>query len=104
MSKGTWKAVERSIAKLFDGTRNPITGRVRDQGLPDIEHDFFSIEVKHREKGIPSWLIDAMDQAIQSKRTENHIPIVVLHEKGKKYEDSIVLITVSDLLKVYNNA
>lgn len=100
MANKLWKHVEREIAKLFGGTRNPITGRVRDKGLPDIEHDKFSIEVKHRES-LPSWLVDAMDQAIQSKRSPEHIPIVVLHQKGVKYEDSIVLIAVKDLLSFY---
>jgi hypothetical protein len=98
-----WKAVERAVAKYLGGERIPITGRVRDNGLPDIKHDVFSIEVKHRKSAIPDWLLDAMDQAIKSKDTEKHIPIVILHKKGVKYEDSIVLLTLKDLKALYKN-
>lgn len=101
MSRSAWKACERMVARILGGTRNPITGRTRSQGAPDIEHSYFSIEVKHRKDQIPDWLLDAMDQAIQTKRTERHIPIVVLHKKGQKYEDSITLVKLSDLATMY---
>lgn len=52
-----WKNVEREIAKILGGERIPITGRVRDHGLPDIQHKKYSIEVKHR-KVMPKWLSD----------------------------------------------
>lgn len=101
MKNSTWKSVERKIAALFGGTRNPISGRVRSNSIADVDHDLFSIEVKHKKDGIPSWLTDALEQAIMAKKTEGHIPIVVLHKKGTKYEDCPVLIQLSDLITLY---
>ena len=90
-----WKNVERKIADLLNGQRVPITGRTRGSA-PDIEHDEFSIEVKHR-KLFPSWLMDAFDQAIKSRK-ENQIPIVILHQERQKYEDSLIIIRVGDII------
>lgn len=99
--RSTWKSVERAIAREVGGERVPITGRVRDQGKPDIDHDRFSIEVKHR-KALPSWIKDAVDQSEKSNKDGSKVPIVVLHEKNQKYKDSFVLIRLSDLLECCN--
>lgn len=92
-----WKHVERKIAELLGGKRIPITGRARGE-TPDVEHELFSIEVKHREN-LPLWLKDAYEQAVESVE-EDKIPIVILHEKYMKYTDSFVLITIENLIKI----
>ena len=89
----TWKAVERAIAKRLGGVRVPITGRIRGSA-PDIEHEWLSLEVKHRKK-LPSWLHDAMEQATLSKRGEQ-LPTVVLHECGKNHDDDFVIMRLQD--------
>lgn len=91
----TWKAVERKVAGLLGGRRVPVSGRQRGDS-PDVEHDFYSIEVKHRE-ALPEWIIDAMRQAEASK-TGDKMPLVVLHSKGMKYEDSLAIVKLSDLI------
>lgn len=101
MADKLWKSAERKVAALLGGKRNFITGRMRDEGIADVDHELFSIEVKHRKSAIAAWIIDGMDQAVKSKKTPEHIPIVVLHEKGQKYEDCNVLIKLSDLVKLY---
>ena len=73
MSK-TWKAVEREIAAIVGGTRNPVSGRQRGDKA-DIEHDWLSLEVKHR-KSLPDWLHDAIDQAVQSMKG-HQLPAVI---------------------------
>lgn len=95
-----WKHVERKIAEIIGGKRVPITGRTRGS-TPDIEHEFLSIEVKHRKK-IPNWIHDAFEQALASME-EGDIPIVVLHEKYMKYEDSFVIIRLKDFMEIINN-
>lgn len=95
----TWKAVERSIAALLKGKRVPVTGRTRGSA-PDIAHGQFSIEVKHRES-FPDWLFDAYDQAEKSNnKRKTKIPVVILHQKGVKYEDSFVVLKLKDLIKL----
>jgi len=53
----------------------------------------WSIEVKHR-KSLPEWLHSAMKQAIIE--AEHRVPMVVLHEKQMKYEDSYVILRLKD--------
>lgn len=118
MADKLWKAVERRIAKYLGGERVPITGRQRGSA-PDIKHEWLSIEVKQRES-LPAWVHDAMDQAVSSKRksiykpgevviykTEeerreiekamrSQLPVVILHETGKRIEDDYVVIRLQD--------
>jgi hypothetical protein len=96
MSDKTWKKVERKIAELLGGVRVPVTGRGRGD-MPDILHPDFSIEVKHREQ-FPDWLMDAMEQAVKSKRGAQ-IPLVVLHEKGQKFSQALCIIRLCDILE-----
>lgn len=91
----TWKAVERAIAKFLNGKRVPVSGRARGEA-PDIEHQWLSLEVKHR-KALPAWLADAMDQAQKSKQGEQ-LPMVILHEKQMRYEDSYAVVRLSDFV------
>ncbi len=89
----TWKRAEREIADILGGQRNPVSGRQRGDKA-DIQHTFLSPEVKHRKK-LPDWLLDALSQAEASKRG-TQLPIVILHESGQKYADSLVVLRLSD--------
>ena len=60
----------------------------------------WSIEVKHR-KALPSWLHDAMEQA--TIEAEHRTPMVVLHEKQMKYEDSYVILRLKDFKEMTND-
>lgn len=94
----TWKAVERAVAEILGGERVPVTGRARGSA-PDIAHESLAIEVKHR-KAMPAWLLDAMAQAVASKRAPEQLPIVVLHPKGARYVDSLVIVRLGDLAAI----
>jgi len=94
MSKN-WKNVELSLARILGGERVPITGRGRGSA-PDIEHESLSIEVKHR-KSLPDWIKDAMDQAEKSNSSGKKLPIVILHEKHMKFDNSFVMVRLKDL-------
>ncbi len=95
MADKTWKACERAIAGILGGERVPVTGRQRGSA-PDVAHDWLSIECKHR-KELPAWIHDAMAQAEASKRG-TQLPIVILHESGQKYADSLVVLRLSDFV------
>ena len=60
----------------------------------------FSIEVKHR-KTFPDWLHSAYGQADREK--EHRIPIVVLHERHTKFEDSYVVIKAEHFCRYYKD-
>jgi len=90
-----WKNTEREIARLLGGHRVPVTGRQRGD-VPDIAHEWLSIEVKHR-RIVPAWLLDAMAQAEASKNGQQ-LPVVILHPHGKRHADNLVIIRLSDFI------
>ena len=93
MSDKRWKATERAVAARLGGRRVPITGRQRGD-VPDVQHDWLSVEVKHRSK-LPAWLHDAMSQAVAAQR-EGQLPVVVLHEAGQRHGDDFVCVRLCD--------
>lgn len=95
MTDKLWKSIERKVANYLGGTRVPVNGRIRGSA-PDVEHELFSIEVKHRES-LPEWLLDAMEQASMS-RTEDKLPMVVLHEKGQSTVECLTVMKLGDIL------
>jgi hypothetical protein len=89
MTDKTWKQAEREVARILEGRRVPVSGRQRGDA-PDVSHSELSIDVKHR-KTLPSWLLDAMDQANASSRG-TQLPIAVLHQRGSQYEHCLVVV------------
>ena len=79
---------------MLGGVRVPVSGRIRGDN-PDIEHEWLSLEVKHR-KSLPNWLHDAMDQAKKSKKSHQQLPMVVLHQKNQRFDDSFCVISLKD--------
>jgi len=86
----SWKHAERQIAKRLGGRRVPVTGRA---GQPDIAHPWLSLEVKHRRR-LPQWLTMALAQAEQAA-APGQLPLVVLHEAGTRYGQSLVLLRLA---------
>lgn len=94
MSEKTWKKNERRLAEILGGQRVPITGRSRGD-VPDIRHEWLSIEAKHR-KTIPAWLLDAIDQAKAAGAGTDRLPIAILHQAGTRHDRDIVCMTLAD--------
>jgi hypothetical protein len=97
-----------TVAKRLGGRRIPITGRQRGD-VPDVEHEWLSIEVKSKVR-FPDWLVDAMVQAmmakamLERKAREEHkdgewLPIVVLHQKGWRHDDDLVVVRLKDFVE-----
>lgn len=100
MTDKTWKRAERTVADILGGVRVPITGRIRGSA-PDIEHDWLSIEVKHRKR-LPEWIHDAMRQAEASVRG-SQLPIAVLHEQGQRFDQSFVVIRLGEFTEWFGD-
>jgi hypothetical protein len=90
-----WKRAERRVAGLLGGRRVPVTGRARGDA-PDVAHPWLSIEVKQRQR-LPGWIIDALRQAAAAAAPEQ-LPVVVLHEHGQRYGDSLVVLRLADFV------
>lgn len=88
-----WKRIEREIARILGGRRIPVSGRARGD-VADIEHEWLAIECKHR-RTLPAWLLSALDQAEAAARPDQ-LAIVVLHGRGQRYKDSLVLCRLGD--------
>lgn len=86
----TWKLHERRVAQHLGGKRVGCTGR----NTEDVCHEWMSIECKHK-KALPNWLKDAIAQAKRNGAADK-LPVVVLHELGKKSADDLVVIRMSD--------
>lgn len=100
-SRARWKRTEREVADKLGGRRVPVSGRTRGD-VPDVAHDRYAIEVKHRES-LPQWIKEAMLQAIACRKTAAQIPLVVLHEKGKRHDDDLCVVRMRDLSAFLDN-
>ena len=89
----TWKTVERKVAALLGGKRLGPTGIPQ----PDVVTDWLVVECKHRN-ALPDWLRDAVTQA-RAQADDEHLAIVILHEKQMRYKDSLVVLRLGDWLE-----
>lgn len=96
MGDTAWKKAERQIAKKFQTER---CGPLGDF-CPDAISESYAIEVKNRTH-LPNWLQDALDQAQRNggKYAPDHLPIVVLHEKGQWYDHCIVMVRLKEFIE-----
>ena len=100
----TWKQAERELAKLLGGERIPVTGRASGERA-DIKHPFMALEAKHG-KQIPSLLRKAFSQAKKAaafylaQGEGEHIPTVIFHPDGGRYDESFVIVQIKDLQRL----
>jgi hypothetical protein len=108
----TWKGSERIASRFVGGERVPVTGRnarkkkgveTEDIGKPpDIDHNELAIEHKDGAQ-IPALLIKAMAQAVAAqlwyrlKGKGERIPMVIMHPKGSRHDESLVILRIKDL-------
>jgi hypothetical protein len=90
MSDKLWKQAERAIAKRLKGVRIPVDGKYRGHS-PDVACDDLVVEVKER-KCLPKWMLDALDQAKSAAIGSGLVPVVVMHPKGARHDDDVVLL------------
>jgi hypothetical protein len=89
----SWKDTERAIAARNEaGRRNPVSGR---GGQADVEWPGVAFEVKHRRL-LPRWLAKAISQAVQAAAADGSLPVVLLHEEGRRHDNDYVIIRLKD--------
>ena len=83
------KAVERAIAKLLNGKRVGLFGG------EDIQHPLFSVEVKSRKAFVArGWM-----EQCEANNRDNKIPLLVVHETGRRHENDFVILKMSDFIQ-----
>lgn len=86
MSDKFWKAIERKVARIFGTTR---IGTREGGPAPDLENSWIVGEVCcHR---IPQWILDELAQAERRPTDRDKIRLLVIHHKGKKLDDALVV-------------
>jgi hypothetical protein len=98
MADATWKAVERRIARILGGRR---VGN-RGKATSDIDHFWLAPEVKHR-KNLPAWIKDAIGQAVAAAG-KNKLPLAILHERDKPWQEDFVVLRLGDFVDWFNPA
>ncbi len=92
MSKAhsNWKPWQQFLCRLFGYTNK---GWVYD--VPECspgEKTPWSVEAKHRKK-LPNYIHEGMQQA-EVQAAKDQIPVLGLHQKGDKYEESYIVMRV----------
>jgi hypothetical protein len=84
------KRAERAVATMLGGKRVGIMGG------EDVQHEVYSIEVKSRKShSVFSWF----RQCINNNK-DKKIPMLVLHEHGKRHENDLVCLSMKDFIEV----
>lgn len=95
MANSAWKAVERKIARRLAGRRVGCTGAA----TADVLTEHFSVEVKTRRR-LPALLRKGMAQAMANAASLT-VPLLVLHEVGRKHDDDLVIMRLEDFEEWY---
>ncbi len=90
-----WKRTERRIAKELGGQRNSLSGSNSKVTSGDVIHDRFYVEIKERKR-IPFYKV--IEETIKNAKQENKIPLIVIHEKGRK--NDLVILRLRDFKEV----
>ena len=91
-----WKRHELRTARAFGGQRAGATGK----GGEDVTGvKWLTIECKERQS-LPAWLTGAMAQAVgyAAQKLTDTLPIVVIHEKGKRADNDLVVMRRQDFV------
>lgn len=95
-----WKEHERQTAKALGGVRSGNRGT----SAPDVASSWAVAECKERAR-LPQWLKGAMKQAEDAamQYTSPRLALVVLHEKGGRRADDLVMMRRSEFQAWYGD-
>lgn len=91
----TWKSYEYRIAKMFGGTRNPLSGMNSKHTAADMIHPRLFLECKMRAR-VP--FMKTFTQTKQLAQKEGKMPMVVFKEKFLK--TSIIMMDLDDFMQL----
>lgn len=85
------KQHEREVAHRLNGTRVGLMGGM------DVDAGPLSVECKSTST-MPTYLRKYHEQAVRHA-APGQLPVVVIHEKGKQYDDDFVMLRMADFVK-----
>jgi len=88
------KRAQKKIAERLNALNIGTLGKV------DLLHEEFIVEVKDRAKFIGDNFLKQAEK--YTKDFPNKIPISIVHIRGTRYDNSIVLIRLKDFVEVIN--
>lgn len=93
----TWKAAERAVARMLGLRRVGNSGRQ----TPDAAGAHLVAEVKHGKRyRLARWVHAELTKA-QTKAGAGRLGVVVIHEPGQAYGDSVVCMRLQDYADWY---
>ena len=81
MADKAWKRLEREVARVMGGSRNPLSGRASGHTAGDVIHPVFYVEVKQRARFS---VLTLMKDTEEKAKKEHKKPVVVLHARRDK--------------------
>lgn len=87
MPNTTWKSLERRVAEVLGGKRNPLSGGQGKHTRGDIIHPDLYVEVKLRKHwAVYDLFMDTRTKAAKEGKT----PLAVIHEGSRKHTLAVV--------------
>jgi len=83
MPDTAWKVMERRVAALFCGQRNPLSGGTSRHTRGDVIHDALFIECKLSKRNA---MITLMHDVETKAKKEGKLPLLALHVKAEKHD------------------
>lgn len=96
-SRRRWKQAERELAEHVGGRRVPVSGRGRGD-VPDIAHDWLSIEAKSWS-AMPERVVSALRQAEAANVGGSKLPVALIHGNGERYGRALVVMRLGDFMQ-----
>jgi hypothetical protein len=103
----TWKHAEAKILAFWpNGKRRGAYVSDGRQGMPDNGDSLtgWSIESKHSRRPTYGLMAEAVSQAEANRIKPDDIPVAVIHKEGERYEDSLVVMRLSEFQKYFINS
>jgi hypothetical protein len=91
LNRNRGKRAERAVVQRLGGKRMGVLGG------EDVQHPFYSIEVKSREKHA---IFKVLKQC-EDNNKDNKIPLIVIHEHNKPHDRDLVCLKMEEFEVMY---
>lgn len=103
MADKSWKAFERTVAKIFGGKRRGAYTGTNGAGKTDVIAPGWAIEAKLLARPGYQLMLDACRQAEANRENSLDIPVAVIKRKGDQVKDSLVVMRMEEFEQFFIN-
>jgi len=90
------KRAQKKIAEKLNGLDIGILGKV------DVLTEHFIVEVKDKAKFVGEKWLEQVEKHKDRKEFKGRKCLVIVHKRGRRYENSIVMMRLKDFLELLN--